>query len=373
MTDVPILTSEAEVEELAAALLKESSVAIDLEMDSMHNYQDKICLAQISTPADTFIIDPLAGGNLAPLAPVFSAPDIRKIFHAADYDLRSLKRDYGFEVRGLFDTMVSSQLCGEEKIGLADLLAKYFGVVLDKKYQRADWSQRPLKNEMIRYAAEDTIYLHRLVAILEEKLESLGRLSWVEEECEWLEKVAFDVNTGPLFLRFKGAGRLERRQLAALEELLQWRDREAERRNCPHFKIVGNKQILSLVQIDPATTGGLNGVEGLSERQVGRYGRSLLECLESARAVDEEQLPHFPRPARSKKDPQADKLLTELKSWRTKKAVELGLDPGVLINNSLLEIISRRRPGRVDALQEITGLRRWQFDLLGKELVAIVS
>ena len=152
MTSVPILTTTQEVSDLTARLMQETAVAIDLEMDALHSYQEKICLAQVSSSTETVIIDPLAGADLAPLTPLFASSDIRKIFHAADYDLRSLKRDYGFEVRNLFDTMVSAQLCGEGKIGLADLLQKYFGIELDKKYQRADWSQRPLKPEMIRYA-----------------------------------------------------------------------------------------------------------------------------------------------------------------------------------------------------------------------------
>ena len=153
MSSVPILRTDQEVADLANRLLQHETVAIDFEMDALHSYQEKICLAQVTSPDETVIIDPLAGADLAPLGPLFSAAEVRKIFHAADYDLRSLKRDYGFEVRNLFDTMISAQLCGEEKIGLADLLQKYFDIGLDKKYQRADWSQRPLKPEMILYAA----------------------------------------------------------------------------------------------------------------------------------------------------------------------------------------------------------------------------
>ena len=369
MNNLEILTSKTEVESLAKRLMQEQSVAIDLEMDALHSYREKICLAQVSTPAETVIVDPLAGGDLEPLAPVFASGAIRKIFHAVDYDLRSLKRDYGFAAANLFDTMIAAQFCGEEKIGLADLLQKYFNVELDKKYQRADWSQRPLKKEMIDYAAEDTRHLHRLVEILEQKLKDLGRMSWLEEECSLLEAVRFDENGGPLFLRFKGAGRLERPQLAILEALLQWRDREAERRNRPHFKVLGNKPILEMVLAAPATRNKLGSLEGVNDRLLDRYGRKLLTCIEEAKAQDEDDWPHYPRTARNKRDPQAENILTRLKKWRLKIADEFKLEPGVLINNAQLEAISRVRPKSGKELATVKNIRNWQVEAFGQELL----
>ncbi len=373
MTDIRILTTERDVEELLPMLMGEDSVAIDLEMDALHSYREKICLAQISTPSETVLVDPLSGGDLAPLAPLFAAAGIRKIFHAIDYDLRSLKRDYGFAAGNLFDTMIAAQFCGEEKIGLADLLKKYFDVELDKKYQRADWSQRPLLPDMVRYAAEDTRHLHRLADILERKLQALGRESWLKEECELLEDISFDSSGGPLFLRFKGAGKLERNQLAILEELLQWRDREAERRNRPHFKILGNRSILAMVQVPPSSRKELLRIEGINERVADRYGKVLLACIEKASRLEESAWPHYPRPARMKKDPQADKLLVELKKWRLAKAESLKLEPGILISNAQLEAISRVRPGRESELAAIKGVRRWQVAELGVDLLGVIG
>jgi len=372
MTTVPILTTDREISGLAETLLQQDSVAIDLEMDAMHNYREKICLAQISTPVATVIVDPLTGGDLQPLSPVFADGRITKIFHAVDYDLRSLKRDYGFTVCNLFDTMVAAQFCGEEKIGLADLLQKYFGVTLDKKYQRADWSQRPLSLEMINYAAEDTRHLHRLAAVLEDKLRSLGRLPWLQEECELLEGVAFEPNDGPLYLRFKGASRLERSQLAILEELLQWRDAEAERRNRPHFKVLGNKSILAMVMQPPQDLRELLKIEGVNDRLVERYGKKIFACIEKGVALPEQDWPHFPRPARIKRDPRAEKLFDKLKAWRLVRAAGLQIEPGILINNAQLEAISRGWPDSIDALQRIKGMRRWQIAEFGNELLGLL-
>ena len=178
----PILTTTEQVNDFAAELEKYPVIAVDLEADSMHNYQEKVCLLQFSTLDTTVLIDPLVGADLGSLRPVMGNPEIRKIFHAADYDIRSLSRDFDIRINGLFDTMISSQFLGEERFGLADVLRKYFGVELDKQYQRADWSKRPISPEMVRYAAADTQYLHELTEILEAKLIEKGRLEWVQEE-----------------------------------------------------------------------------------------------------------------------------------------------------------------------------------------------
>ncbi len=298
--------------------------------------------------------------------------NIRKIFHAADYDVRCLARDFSIEIVGLFDTMISCQFIGEERFGLADVLGKYYGLELDKKYQRADWTKRPLSSEMIRYAAGDTEYLERLVAILEEKLMTLGRRDWVAEECSLLEKARFAVFEGPLCLRFKGAGKLSRRQLGVLEELLRWRDREAQRRDLPHFKVLGNKTLLQLATKPLTGIHSLGGVEGLSPRLVDRYGKVLMQAVERGNALDEAALPLFPRGERREKDPAAEKRFMRLKEWRQKAAAGFELDPGVLINNATLEQVARANPQGEQALGSLGVLKRWQLMELGAGMLQVL-
>ncbi len=369
----PILTGTAQVAEFAAQLQEEAVIAVDLEADSMHNFQEKVCLLQFSTLKSTVLIDPLAGAELAPLKPVLADPAIRKIFHAADYDIRCLARDFSIEINGLFDTMISAQFLGEEKFGLADILRKYFAVELDKQYQRADWSKRPLSEGMIRYAAEDTCHLHRLVEIFEEKLTAKGRLAWVQEEFALLEKARFAVHQGPLFLRFKGAGMLEPRQLAILENLLQWREIEAQRRDCPLYKVLGNKSLLALARLKPQGRKDLEQVEGLSPRLLERYGGKLLHQVSLALDLPETALPAYPRGERRKKDPEAEKRLNRLKDWRKKVAAQLELDPGVLINNALLEELARKQPRAEQDLAGIELLKNWQRQVLGEGILRTLN
>ncbi|TLM65312.1 MAG: ribonuclease D [Deltaproteobacteria bacterium] len=371
---VPILTTTAAVSALAAELQGEPVLAVDLEADSMHRYRERVCLLQLSTPDRTVLIDPLAGADPTPLAGLFADPAVRKIFHAADYDLRSLFRDFRLEVRGLFDTMVSAQLLGEEKIGLNDVLGKHFGVTLDKRFQRADWALRPLPAEMVAYAAEDTRHLHRLAALFEARLTELGRRDWAAEEFALLEGVRFSAgDDGPLCLRLKGAGPLDRRQLGVLEELLQWREREAERRDRPPFQIVGNAILLALAKQTPRTAVALAAITELPERLRDRYGRDLLAAIARGLELSDSALPRWPKSPRPERDPAAEARLAALKSWRREKAAKLAIDPGVLINNALLELLARDNPATVAALAAVAGLKNWQRRTFGAELVGCLQ
>jgi ribonuclease D len=361
----PILTSTVQIKELAAQLAAATAIAVDLEADSMHSYREKVCLLQFSTAVQTWLVDPLAGADLSVLKPVLADPQVRKIFHAADYDVRSLHRDFGLEIHGLFDTMIASQFVGEEKIGLADVLGKYFGVELDKQYQRADWSMRPLSEGMVRYAAEDTRHLHRLAQLLEEKLAALGRLEWVAEEFVLAEAVrAGVVQEGPMFLRFKGAAAFDRRQLAILEGLLQWRDGEARRRDIPPFKVLGNATLQGLSRAAPGSLAAMDGIEGLPLRLIERYGRPLLAVIEKALALPDGKLPVYPRSERRERDVEVEKRLNKLKDWRRRQAEDLQIDAGIVINNAALEEIARRQPRDDKELQGV-GLKKWQQQVLG--------
>ncbi|MBN1957872.1 MAG: ribonuclease D [Desulfuromonadales bacterium] len=369
----PILKTSEEIAVFAEQLHHEKVIAVDLEADSMHNYQEKVCLLQFSTSETTVLIDPLAGAELTPLKPILSDPVIRKIFHAADYDIRCLARDFGLEISGLFDTMISCQFLGEERFGLADVLNKYFAVELDKKFQRADWSQRPLPEGMIRYAAEDTAHLHRLAALLERMLVEKGRLSWVQEEFSLLERVRFAEHQGPEYLRFKGAGTLTRRQLAVLDALLRWRDGEARRRDCPLYKVLGNKALLELAQLMPTGRQQLAKISGMPPRLVERYAGALLGAVGEGLVVPEGELPLYPRGARREKDPQVDQRMKRLKVWRERTATALELDAGVLINNAVLEELARKKPTSPDELEQLPLLKNWQRREFGDDLLQVLN
>lgn len=367
MADISMITTPAGLAELAGRLRREPLLACDLEADSLHRYREKVCLMQFSIPGYSALVDPLAVTDLAALAPVMADPAIRKVFHGADYDIRSLHRDFGIEVRNLFDTMIACQFLGEKEVGLAAALKKRFGVELNKRFQKADWSERPLSPEMIAYAEEDTSLLIDFYRQLEAELRAKGRLAWVEEECAVLEGVRVAAREeGPRFLRFKGAARMEPRALAVLEELLSFRDQQAERLDRPPFKVLGGESLVELADKRPRNLKDLGAIRGLSERVVQRLGAGLLRAVAKGCDLPAAQLPRYPFPSRPPRDPRLEARLKRLKGWRERKAKELAIDTGVLANNALLEALAALPDGS-SAGTVIP--RVWQRELFGEEEV----
>jgi ribonuclease D len=220
---------------------------------------------------------------------------------------------------------------------------------------------------------EDTCHLHQLAEMLEQRLRDMGRLSWAEEEFALLEQVRPSENNGPAFLRVKGAALLERKQLAVLDQLLQWRDEEACRRDRPPFKIVGNKTLLDLARFMPGSLGETSGVEGFSPRLADRYGRALLAAVRKGIALPKEQWPVYPRGERRERDPAVEDRMKVLKNLRSAVAERLVMDSGVLVNNSQLEGMARACPSNLQQLTELGILKNWQREVLGEEVVRALA
>ena len=358
-----------------AALLKrvarEPVLAMDTEAASFHRFVDRIYLIQLSSRRENAIIDPLTVEDMSGIGAILADAAVEVVFHDADYDLRILDRDYGFRARHLFDTRIAAQLLGEPGVGLAALVAKHVGVTLDKKYQRADWSRRPLPPEMLEYAATDTSYLLELRERLRAELEARGRLTWAEEEFRHLESVRWTPaeTNGGAYLRMKGARALNRRSLAVLRELLPWREGIASELDRASFRVVSNEALLALSAAAPRSEAELGAVKGLSTRLVAERGRSLLQVIERGLAVPEKDLPRFPRSERRAADPAFDRAVERLKRTRNEAAERLGLDPGVLCPKGTLEAIARARPKNADALRGVAEVRQWQAEVLGGDFL----
>jgi ribonuclease D len=369
-----LVTDQKDLKDAAADLDAETAIGVDLEADSLFHYREKVCLIQISTPSKNILVDTLALDDLSPLSKVFRDPHIRKIFHGADYDIRSLYRDFNIEVGALFDTQIAARFVGARETGLASLLKEYLGVIAEKKYQKRDWSQRPLPAAMLAYGVQDTCHLLSLCRMFEKELRDKGRLTFVEEECELLSKVRPNAATGdPLFLKFKGAGRLDARDLAVLESILQLRDELARKRDRPSFKVLGNAPIMGMVERKPTTEKALGEIRGMSARQVRILGRSLLERIAEGLAFDEDQLLAFPRKNRQRIGVRASRRIKALKQWRDERARELNLDPSLIFTTAQVQSIALVHPRREEDLEVIDSLRVWQKDLFGRGICDLMK
>jgi len=365
-----IVTGAARLAEVAGRISRETEIAVDLEMDSLHHYQEKVCLIQISTRSESWLIDPLALKDLSPLAAPLGNPGILVVMHGADYDIRSLHRDFGIEVSSLFDTMIASRLLGITEFGLAALLKARFGIELDKKYQKADWSKRPLSPEMCAYAAADTSDLLPLYDQLRAELAAVGRLEWLEEECRLVCQARVSEKEGPLFISCKGAGKLKGRSLAVLEGLLQLRDTQARQLDRPAFKVISADTLLEVAEKRPRSLGELGAIKGMTPSQIQRYSERILAVITQAMALPEEELPRFPRQRRDEPTDGAKERLKRIKSWRQEQSRRLGLEPGVLAPNWLLEAAADANADSLAALDGIEGMRTWQKNLYGNQLLA---
>lgn len=370
------ITTERGLEEVAQSVGAEGALAVDTEAAGYHRYFDRVCLVQISTPSATYVIDTLAVDDLESLRPAFEGTTPEVVFHDADYDLRLLSRDFGIRVHGLFDTKIAAQFLGEPSIGLASLVEKYLGIRLAKAFQRADWAQRPLPVEMLEYAAEDTRHLLPLRDLLRAELERRGRLAWAEEEFRILEEVRW--TTAPAdpdaYLRLKGTRDLRPRQLAILRELYAWREEVARERDAAPFRVLTNEAMLEIARRAPETTKALAMVPGTPRSLASRHGREVLAAIERARALPEEALPTRPRgTGRPPPDPVFDATLERLRAVRDEVATSLGLDRGFLMPRAQLEELARLRPGSVEELAEVPGLRRWQVEALGERIVDAIA
>jgi len=348
---------------------------MDTEAASFHRFIDRIYLLQLSTRRETAVIDPLTVGEVSALGALLADREVEVVFHDADYDLRILDRDYGLRARRMFDTRIAAQLLGEPAVGLAALLEKYVGVRLDKKFQRADWSRRPLPRDMLEYAALDTQYLLPLKDRLRADLVAKGRLGWAEEEFRRLEGVRWSPPAGndDVAFRAKGARALSRRGLAILQRLWRWRDGVAAELDRASFRVISNEAMVAMADAAPRDIETLSACRGVSERLIEQRAQAMLAAVEQGLAVPEKDLPRFPRAERRVSDPSFDRAVDRLKTLRNAAAIRLGLDPGVLCPKGTLEAVARARPVAVAGLGEIVELRAWQVEVLGEEFLRALN
>jgi len=359
-------------------LLHQPAIAVDTEADSLHHYQEKLCLIQISDPSRDIIVDTLKVEDLSPLREVLSNPEQVKVLHGADYDVVSLKRDFKIETRNIFDTMVASQFLGLPNFGLADLIERFFGIELDKRLQRHDWASRPLLPEHLDYARGDTHWLLALREILSYKLEKAGRLDHVLEECEliegreWSGRVA---DPSVDFLRLRGATTLDTAGLKVLRRVFVYRDEQARQMDRPAFKVIPDDRLLELAAQRPTALDDFHGIIRPGTPLHRRHAQGLFEAVQTG-LIDETPLPDRKRQsaprAPTERGSGGDQLLGPLKDWRNAVVKALGYNPAVVANNTLLREVARAAPTTREELERVPGIRAWQVVDFGDQIVEVV-
>jgi ribonuclease D len=372
--DYRYIDTREDLETFARQARRAEIIALDIEGDSMFHYQEKVCLVQMAANGQTVVIDPLTVKDLSAIKPILENDDIPKVIHGADYDVRSIHRDFGIAIANLFDTQLASMYLGWTETSLEAVVARHFGVELDKKYQKKNWSRRPLPKEMVTYAASDVAYLIPLARHLTRELDGMGRLPWVAEECRLLCGVRHAKNNdGPMFMKFKGAGRLEPRQLAVLEALLQTRNAIARQKDRPLFKVIGNAALKKIALAMPTSLKQLKAGGALSDKQYDMYGQAVMEAVRNARQMPKDQWPIYPRHRSPRVPRKVPARVKALRAWRDAKAEELDLNEALLFNRALIKAIAIDNPATKASLAKVEGIHQWQVDAFGDEILAVLK
>jgi ribonuclease D len=373
MTPYSYIDTPDALERAVQRLATQPLLGIDTEAAGYHRYLDRISLVQISSREETVLIDPLALPDLGGLDAIVANDAIEKVFHDADFDLRILDRDLHLHVSHLFDTQIAAAFLGVRTLGLGAVLEAVLGIVVPKAFQRADWAERPLTDGMKEYAATDTVHLPALRDVLRDRLTAAGRLAWAEEEFVRRAQTRWTPpDTTDAFLKIKGARDLTRRALALLRELHAWRETVAAERDQAPFRVVMNEVLLLIAREAPTTAATLRGIKGLSPGLVGRRGDEILAAVARGLAVPDDDLPRFPRAERWERDPAIEARGERLRDARNRIAESLDLDPGFVASRAALDDVARVRPTSADELAAVPGLRRWQLEVLGDELLRVL-
>lgn len=349
-----MITDQKALETILPHLRETPWIAIDTEADSLHAYPEKLCLLQISTEGEELVVDPLAGLDLGPLMQTLR--DRELLFHAADYDLRLLRKWHGFSPSSVFDTMIAARLLGYPRFGLADLVERHLGLKLEKGPQKMNWAQRPLTDRMLEYARNDTRHLRQLADRIREELVEKGRLAWHEESCARLvrEIAAHDSSPDPDAWRMRGSDRFDPRSLITMKYLWEWREREALAANRPPFFILNHDTLLDLA-VDRRPLGEVSSA--LPPRMNNRRRNGVMKAIEDARNVPLSECPTRRRREFQHPSIGEQRRFLELREHRDRVAAALAIDPTLIASRATLMDLATRP----EAASE---LMTWQLNLM---------
>ncbi|MFZ2036109.1 MAG: hypothetical protein ABR914_08120 [Dehalococcoidales bacterium] len=365
---VEMVTDSHQLADSVRTMTGTKAIAVDTESNSRHHYPEQLCLIQIATVHNVYIIDTITLENIEPLRKVLADKATMKVIHGADYDIRSLDRHCGFRVHNLYDTYITARFAGLTEVGLAALLRDLLGIniIKSKRLQTADWGRRPLSAEAIDYAAGDVHHLLALQQILEKRLKTLGRTEWVAEEFTHLEEVRFSpTDMENAFRTVKGAENLDARGLAILRSIFLFREEEALRRHQPPFFVMPDEAMIKVAAIPGINISEVHGIS-----QLPRFRSGLQQAVRDGLAAPPvKPLPHVrfePMPAEQLR------RFAGLKAWRASIAAKLALDPALLWPTPHLQQLAKE-PDIINRENINGNVRQWQYAEFASSLRAYLK
>ena len=341
-------------------LAQQDRLGVDTEFMRERTFFAELSLVQVATGADIYCVDPLADDNMQAFWDALVARTW--VVHSARQDIEVIYQSARLMPRELFDTQVAAGLVGlAPQVGYAGLVKELFDVDIPKTHTRADWSKRPLADELLHYAAEDVLYLLPAYERLAELLEQQGRLDWaIEDSALLLDPALYDVDPSLAIDRLKGARNLRGRGRAIAARLAAWREQQALRKNRPRQWIVKDAALVSLAIEQPSNTEDLQNIDGLAPGLLRRSGNDILAAIRAAGSDNNDYRP----PRRPDENQKA--LLKKMQGEVATCAADLGLAAETVASKRDLSaiIIGGNRDSKI--------LSGWRREVIGERLLELL-
>ncbi len=339
---------------------RDSAIGLDTEFMRERTYFAELCLVQIAGEKGLLCVDPLENGDLSGLWERLAR--LEWVAHAARQDLEVFWQTAKILPASLFDTQVAAGLAGHAaQLGYAGLVKALFDVELPKSHTRANWQRRPLRRELLQYAAEDVEYLLPLKEALAESLDTLGRLDWARADSALLLQPAlYEPDPGNAISRLKGARNFRGRRRNAAALLAGWRERRAVDRNKPRQWILKDSVLLDIAWRLPSSQRQLAAIPDMPPRLADRHGKTLVGLVQASEQDDGGY-----RPPKAPDEAQKA-VLREMQSAVAEAARDLGLASEIVASKKELSaaVLNDDRSGRV--------FSDWRRELVGGELLAML-
>lgn len=364
-----IETSE-QLTKMVSDLIQCEMIGVDTESNSLFEYEERICLIQFSSDKIDYLVDSIVLQDLSSLNDLFANSSIQKIFHAAEYDLMCLKRDYSFIFNNIFDTMIASRILGLRSYGLSYLLEEYFDVSVDKKYQRANWGKRPLSKEMLMYAQLDTHFLIELRNILSRELIDQDKMDLANEDFLRIADVDAFVNNknNDHYWRIIKGNLLTPQQESVLIELYYLRENLAKQLNRPPFKVFSNQLIIDIAKKLPSNLNDLKNINHFSPKLNQKYGEKIINAVKEGYGKSGNKRKYKPKP-----NPNYLRKYDALKRWRKVKGSELSVDSDIILPKEHLEQLAHITTCNLENVQSAMENIPYRFNKFGSEILSVIE
>ncbi|HAJ05598.1 MAG TPA: ribonuclease D [Chloroflexi bacterium] len=371
MRKYQLVTTQKDLCRVVEELNQEVVIGVDTEANSLHAYQERVCLIQISTSQADFIVDPILLEDLTKLKSVFENNKIEKVFHAAEYDLMGLWRDYGWKVTGLFDTMIAARFLGWNNLSLASILWEKYSVRVDKKFQLSNWAERPLIKEQLFYAQLDTRFLLDIRDSIIKEFVCQDQWLEIYEEFDRIARASCRkllCKSPQDFWKISGARSLPSKNAAVLFEVYKYRDKIACRLDVPPFRILRDHVIMVIARECPTNKKQLGNIRDISARQVRLHYKGILEAVSRGLVAK-----HPDKPKRERVDQLTRDRYQSLKLWRKNRAINRGVSSDVIVAKEILWDLAVLNPVDYEGLKLVKDLGSWRRKTYGKDILRILQ